>query len=91
MGETLFSLTYGAKTIIPAEVNMCSTRIDEFNPIHNELMMVEQLGSLEEYQEVAIIRLAEYQQKLARCYNRDVKVREFDAGDLVLRKAVGNM
>ena len=37
------------------------------------------------------IRLAEYQQKLARCYNRDVKTREFSAGDLVLRRAVGNM
>ena len=70
---------------------MCSARIDGFNPVHNELMMIEQLDSLEEYHEVAIIRLVEYQQKLARRYNRDVKVREFGAGDLVLRKAVGNM
>ena len=37
------------------------------------------------------IRLAEYQQKLARHYNQDVKVREFNAEDLVLRKAVGSM
>ena len=53
--------------------------------------MVEQLDLLEEYQEATIIRLAEYQQKLALRYNRDVKVREFGAGDLLLRKAVGNM
>ena len=63
---------------------MCNAQIDGFNPVHNKLMMMEQLDSLEEYQEVAIIRLAEYQQKLARHYNREVKVREFDAGDLVL-------
>ena len=37
------------------------------------------------------IRLAEYQQKLARRYNQDVKTRGFSAGDLVLRKVVGNM
>ena len=30
------------------------------------------------------IRLAEYQQKLAWRYNRDVKRKEFSAGELVL-------
>ena len=59
-GETPFSLTYEAEVVIPAEVNMCSAQIDEFNPVHNELMMMEQLDLLEEYREVAIIRLAEY-------------------------------
>ena len=54
-------------------------------------MMVEHLDLLEEYWEAATIRLAKYQQKLAWRYNRDIKVREFGAGDLVLRKAVGNM
>lgn len=33
---------------------------------------------------MATIRLADYQQKLAQRYNKDVKTREFDAGDLVL-------
>ena len=91
MGKTPFSLTYGAEAVIPAEVNMCSARIDGFNPVQNELMMVEHLDLLEEYREAAVIRLAEYQQKLARRYNRDVNAREFGAGDLVLRKVVGNM
>ena len=54
-------------------------------------MMLEQLDSLEEYREATTIRLVEYQQKLARRYNRDVRLREFGAGDLVLRKFVGNM
>ena len=89
--ETPFSLTYGGEAVILAEVNMCSARIDGFDPVLNKLMMVEHLDLLEEYREAATIRLAEYQQKLARCYNRDVKVREFGVGDLVLQKAVGNM
>ena len=41
--------------MIPAEVNICSTRIDGFNPVQNELMMVERLDLLEEYQEVVVI------------------------------------
>ena len=64
-GETPFSLMYGAEVVIPAEVNMCSTRISGFNPIQNELMMVEHLDLLEKYREAAVIQLAEYQQKLA--------------------------
>ena len=90
-GETPFSLTYGAEVVIPAKVNMCSARIDEFDPVQNEMMMVERLDLLEEYREAAVIRLAEYQQKLAQHYNRDVKTIEFDARDLVLRRAVRNM
>ena len=49
------------------------------------------LDLLEEYREAATIRLAEYQQKLAQRYNKDVKTREFSVGDLVLRRVVGNM
>ena len=52
---------------------------------------MEHFDLLEEYREVATIQLAEYQQKLAWRYNRDVKTREFGARDLVLRKAMGNM
>ena len=48
------------------------------------------MDSLEEHQEVATICLANYQQKLARWYNRDVRIREFGAGDLMLRKAMGS-
>ena len=46
---------------------------------------------MEENQEMAKIRLADYQQKLAQRYDRKVKSREFIARDLVLRKVVGNM
>ena len=31
-GETSFSLTYGAESMIPTEVNLCSARVDGFNP-----------------------------------------------------------
>ena len=49
---------------------------------------MERQDLLEEYRDAAAIRLAEYQQKLARRYNQDVRVREFNAKDLVLRRAV---
>ena len=57
----------------------------------NDTRLVEDLDLLEERREMALIRLANYQQKLAQRYDRSVRPREFVAGDLVLRKAVGSM
>ena len=86
-----FLLHTKAKVDIPAEVNLCSARVAGFVPTKNDELMVKHLDLLEECQELATIWLVEYQQKLARRYNRDVKRREFCTGDLVLRKVVGNM
>ncbi|XP_075649690.1 uncharacterized protein LOC142620162 [Castanea sativa] len=68
-----------------------SARVLKFNPAKNSRLMLKQLNLLEKRWKSMTIRLAKYQQKLARRYNRDVREREFGAGDLVLRKAVGNM
>ena len=89
--ETLFSLTYETEAVILAKVNLCSAQVVEFGPAKNDGLMVEHLDLLEEYREAVTIRLVEYQQKLTQRYNRDVKTREFSVGDLVLRKAIGNM
>ena len=64
-GETPFSLTYGVEAIIPAEIKLCSARVLGFNLAKNSELMLKQLNLLEEHQESATIRLAEYQQKLA--------------------------
>ena len=68
-GETPFSMTYGAEAVIPAEVNLCSARVGGFNSALNNLMMTKRLDLFDECQEAATIRLAEYQQSLARRYN----------------------
>ena len=90
IGETPFSLTYRAEAVISANVNLCSAQVSGFIPAENDELMVKHLDQLEECWELATIRLAEYQQKLAWRYNRDVKRREFSTGELVLRKVVGN-
>ena len=91
IGKTSFSLTYGAETVIPIEVNLCSARVGKFVPSQNDRLLVERLDLLEEYRKTMTIRLAKYQQKLTRRYNRGVKTRKFRAWDLVLQKAVGNI
>ena len=89
-GETPFSLTYGTEMVILVEVNLCSAWVLGFTLTENDEITVKQLDLLEEYRELLIIWLAEYQQKLSWRYNRDVKRREFSTRDLVLQKVVGN-
>ena len=77
--------------MIPVEINLCSAWVSKFDTKQNEGQLTGCLDLLEEHQQAATIRLAEYQQKLAQRYDQGVRVREFSAGDLVLRKAVVSM
>lgn len=90
IGETPYSLMYGVEAVIPMRISLFSMRISDFSPAENDKLMAKHLDSLEEYQEMATIQLTKYQQKLAQQYDKGVRIREFHAGDLVLRKAVGN-
>lgn len=83
-GETPYSLDYEAEAVIPIEISLCSVRTSNFSPIMNEESMLRHLDLLEAGREAPIIHLADYQQKLAQRYNKDVRIREFSAGDLVL-------
>ena len=89
--ETPFSMTYGAEAVIPIEIHLSSMRVANFSRSNNDARIVRNLDSLEERRDMVSIQLTDYQQKLARGYNRNVKRREFVAGDLVLRKVVRNM
>ena len=42
---------------------------------------------LEEVREVALVKLAAYQRRVAKHYNKGVKLRRFEVGDFVLREA----
>ena len=91
INKTPFSRTFGAEAVILVEVGLSSMRVASFFPNNNNTYMTEQLDLLEENQEMAKIRLVDYQQKLAQRYDKKVKSREFIVGDLVLRGVVGNM
>ena len=51
--------------------------------------MTEQLDFLEENKEITSTCLADYKHKLSRGYNRNVRLREFAAGELILQRVQG--
>ena len=77
--------------MIPIEISLLSMRVDNYDQGDNDARLVGMLDSLEEKRDMVTIRLTDYQQKLAKGYNKGVKSREFVPSDLVLRKAMGSM
>ena len=69
IGETTFSITYKIEVIIPAEIGLSSIRVSNFTSESNDANMAKQVDLLEERQEMALIRLADYQQKFAQRYD----------------------
>jgi hypothetical protein len=85
-GETPFSLTYGSEAVIPTEIGEPSLRVLSFDENGNDLALQNNLELLSEQRDLAAIRSAAYQRQTARYYNRRVRKRGFNVGDLVLRK-----
>ena len=90
IGISPFALTYGMKAIIPIEIGLPTIRTATPES-ENVESVVRELDTSDELREVAVIRIASYQRSLANSYNKQVKPRVFQLGDLVLRKVFENI
>ncbi|XP_065635387.1 uncharacterized protein LOC136070035 [Quercus suber] len=88
-GETPFRLTYGNEAVIPAEVSLTSYRVHNHDEKRNDEAIRLQLDLMDEVRMAAEQRLARYQDRMAKHYNSRVRHRDFQVGDLVLRKVMG--
>ena len=59
--ETPFSMTYGAKAVIPLETSFPTTRTSSFNSKDNNEQLTRNLDLIEEKRENAMVQLAYYQ------------------------------
>nr|GEV25833.1 hypothetical protein [Tanacetum cinerariifolium] len=84
-GDTSFSLTYGTKAVIPAEIGMPTYRIAAVYIVHNDEKLRLNLDLLEERCERAAIREAKAKSKMTKYYNARVHGVTFRPGDFVYR------
>ncbi|GJW03196.1 reverse transcriptase domain-containing protein [Tanacetum coccineum] len=82
-GETPFSLTYGAESVIPVEIGMPTLRTTEVDMIKNNEDLGINLDLLEEKREQAAIQEARSKAKTEKYYNARVRSTSFRPGDLV--------
>ena len=60
-GETPFSMTYGAKVVIPLEIGFPMLRTSLFTPDSNDNLLEKSLDLTEEQRENFMVQLAYYQ------------------------------
>ncbi|XP_057803119.1 uncharacterized protein LOC131018411 [Salvia miltiorrhiza] len=89
-GETPFSLAYGMEAVIPTESEVPTARYELTTDNENQEAMCHELDLLDEKRNTANIRLASYQQSIARHYNKHICTRTFKPGDWVFRKVFQN-
>jgi hypothetical protein len=85
MGFTSFFLVYGAKAVLPTNLEHGSPRLRAYNERNNQVNHEDSLDQLEEAQDIALLHSAKYYQSLRRNHERRVQPRGFQEGDLVLR------
>ncbi|GKA28988.1 reverse transcriptase domain-containing protein [Tanacetum coccineum] len=84
-GETPFSLTYGTKAVIPAEIGMPTLRTMEVDPTKNNEALEINLDLIEEKREQAVSQEAKSKTKMEKYYNSWVRGMSFKPGDMVYR------
>ena len=77
------------EAIIPIEIGMPTLRTDVLEQLGTK-SIVKDLDMTDELRETVVVRIASYHHRLANLYNRRVKPRVFQPGDLVLRKVFEN-
>ncbi|XP_057543932.1 uncharacterized protein LOC130823331 [Amaranthus tricolor] len=85
-GHTPFSLVYGSEAVLPVEIGIPSTRVTYYSHDENEEGKRANLDLLPETRGNAMLRSIAQKQKIIRSFNRHVKTRRIQMGDLVLRK-----
>ncbi|KAK4841203.1 hypothetical protein QYF36_000627 [Acer negundo] len=86
IGETSYSLVFRTEAGLPIEHNLISFRAKNYKSEDNEAKLKVNLDLLEEKQCRIAERVAVYQSRIARHFNKRVRTRSFKEGDLVLRR-----
>lgn len=91
-GETPFALAFGVEAVVPAEVGIPSLRriMAPGDEEANEENLLHQLDHVGERREQASTHIANYQNMIARHYNKKVRSRRFNVGQMVLRRVFQN-
>ncbi|XP_070055377.1 uncharacterized protein [Nicotiana tomentosiformis] len=89
IGATPYLLVYGTEAVIPAEVEIPSLRVIVEAGIDDDEWVktrLEELSLIDEKILAAVCHGQLYQKRMARAYNKKVRPRKFEVGQLVLKR-----
>jgi hypothetical protein len=86
MGQSPYFLVYGSEAILSVDVMWDSPAIEQYDEGISEDSRRVDIDGLEEARCAALVQSARYLEGIRRYYDRNVKERSFNVGDLVLRR-----
>ncbi|XP_074352109.1 uncharacterized protein LOC141691271 [Apium graveolens] len=89
-GHTPYSLVYGTEAVLPTEIMVPTARYGLLTNDVNNVELSHDKDTVDELREMAKIRVATYQQRVANIDNKQVYIRTFRVGDMVLMKTFQN-
>ena len=84
-GYTPFFMVYGVEAVLPCDIIHDSPRVRMYEEREAELDRQDDLDGLEEEHDVAKARFTFYQQQARRYQSREIQVKTYNVGELVLR------
>ncbi|XP_060211777.1 uncharacterized protein LOC132639340 [Lycium barbarum] len=90
---TLYLLVYGTEEVIPAKVEIRSLQIIQEAELDDAEWIrksYEQLALIDEKRMITVCHGQLYQQRMARAFNKHVRTRVFQIGQLVLKRIFAN-
>ncbi|XP_075473419.1 uncharacterized protein LOC142504436 [Primulina tabacum] len=83
--QALKARLHGKEAVLPVEIGQSSTQIESY-PSNNDQSWAIELDFVEERRDRAIIRMEAYRSRVMKSYNKHVRSRDFQVGDLVMKK-----
>ncbi|XP_075478978.1 uncharacterized protein LOC142519843 [Primulina tabacum] len=71
--------------VLPVEIGQTSSRVESY-PEDNDQSRAMELDLIEEKRNMAFIRMEAYRNRVMKSYNKKVCIRDFQVGDLVMKK-----
>ncbi|XP_075660805.1 uncharacterized protein LOC142630658 [Castanea sativa] len=84
--KTPFRLTFGTEVVIPTEIGLMNIQVKTYEEQKNHQELNNNLDLIDEVRDEVSKQMEKYRGVMARYYNKKVKLRRFNVGDLVLRK-----
>mgnify|MGYP001603442730 CR=1 FL=1 len=76
--------------MIHIEVVIPTARYQLQDQENNDRILAWDHDTIDELRDIVRIRIITHQQRISEAYNKNIKVRRFQVGDLVLRKTIQN-
>lgn len=78
-------MVFGTEVVIPLKIMFLTIRKRFRNQEENDKILAKGLDTVDKLRDLAMLRISAYQQRITKSYNKNIRIRRFQVGDLIFR------